>query len=276
MIGAAPTLGGGLMMGPGGAGYGAAGGGSGGGATICALYVGDNCGGNSGSNCGKDQCFTRSYVAICHKVNGVVLCDCQLLGPRGDGAGGDCNCDGGGGGGGGGNGEGICPTVCPDWCDPKYAPVCTNDCFIQMEKCRGTCGIERVHTNSVINGMPRAGIGDVGNGGDAPPPLPCSPPPGGPVPPPVISSGSSQAVSIAAGADGAISGLLITCLETGVSLVSQCGGVTFFRPSFMVSNTFTTAGGGGARCSTPFDGHNYSGGSATTSTPMVAVPVTRI
>jgi len=104
---------------------------------------------------------------------------------------------------------------------------------------------------------------------------PCPSSPGGPVPVPVPDSGFQQWLFVVGGTQ--ISGLPITCAETGVTLMSGCTKAVFFNSG---SGTFSysTPGGMGARCSPPLVSHNYTSGSASASPPqvMLAVPVTQI
>ena len=107
--------------------------------------------------------------------------------------------------------------------------------------------------------------------------LPCNPPPGGPVPPPVPSSGNKQSLAVVDEVhNSSISGLLITCANTGVTLTSQCSAVDFFRPFTGGPFTYSTPGGAGTRCTVPLDSHNYSSGSVTSSAGQEHVPVTQL
>jgi len=86
--------------------------------------------------------------------------------------------------------------------------------------------------------------------------LPCSPPPGGPVPDAVPNGTALQSGVLLIDSDPEssddLSGLSITCRETGVTLVSQCSGaVTFFFGASFTGQTvhFSTQAGMGTNCS---------------------------
>jgi hypothetical protein len=107
--------------------------------------------------------------------------------------------------------------------------------------------------------------------------LPCTPPPGGPVPVPVPSSGATQVVKIVDGVHGQdISGLSITCSNTGVTVNAGCSYATFYRASMFTAQTYSTPGGNGTQCMSPHQVHVYSSGSTTTTTPQLTIPVTQL
>ena len=62
-----------------------------------------------------------------------------------------------------------------------------------------------------------------------------------------------------------VSGLAMTCIETGVTLTSGChGDVTFYLPTGGgVTYHFSTPGGPGNRCTYPYAGYNYSRATAS-------------
>lgn len=201
----------------------------------------------------------------------ITLCDPKYF-PR---CSNDCmeqaKCCSGGGDNGGGNGGGSCPTVCPDYCDPKYAPGCSNDCYEQRTSC--SCGAGSGSNSPPPKSTQMMGMRPLGIGGPVPPNSPCSPPVGiGPVLVPASGLPQSVVVYDFVG-NSQISGLLVTCAETGVSMLSSCNVLTFFRPT-AGSYSYSTPGGAGNRCSFPMNGHNYSSGLTSTAS-QVSIRVTQ-
>lgn len=73
----------------------------------------------------------------------------------------------------------------------------------------------------------------------------CPPPPGGPVPSPMPTSGSPVTVTTKAGTLF-VTDLMVTCVETGVTLTLNCAGAVFFGDS--LNNTYTSLRGPGTLC----------------------------
>lgn len=76
-------------------------------------------------------------------------------------------------------------------------------------------------------------------------PVECAPPPGGPAPSPSPTSGSPVTVTTKAGALF-VTDLMVTCVETGVTLTLSCTGAVFFGNS--LNNTYTSVRGPGTLC----------------------------
>jgi hypothetical protein len=172
--------------------------------------------------------------------------------------------DGDGGGGGGGGGD-VCPTVCPDTCDPKYLPRCSNDCQEQMSSCSCSSGGSGTGSNPwgpKVNGL------DQGMMAPAPAPpasiTPCSPPDGtAPVLVPDSTSPYSGTVTINPFSFASLTGLRVTCVETGVTLVYDCGFVTFFHNDNIGNKTYTCPGGRATNCPPGMGTGNWGSGSVS-------------
>ena len=112
--------------------------------------------------------------------------------------------------------------------------------------------------------------------------LPCTPPPGGPVPAPVPNSSapfSNGLVTVDVTASVQAAGLRIYCEETGVTLTSDCGSVQFFHKTSGPSLVFhySTPGGPGSKCTgPPPGGRTFSGGSVSGNASGMAINVTEV
>jgi len=96
-------------------------------------------------------------------------------------------------------------------------------------------------------------------GGPQPTPCPgCSPPP-----PPGPGSPYSQGAIINEG----VTGLVITCQNTGVTLPGTCLDAIFYHTT-TGSKTYSQPGGPGADCDQPPNPHNYGPGSASGICPI--------
>jgi hypothetical protein len=86
----------------------------------------------------------------------------------------------------------------------------------------------------------------------------CPPPPGGPVPDPIPGPSAAWWTQAAVWDQSAekVSGLLILCSESGASYVSTCNWINFYTTDSGL-HTFSTPGGGGTQCLTPYNSYTY-------------------
>ena len=73
-----------------------------------------------------------------------------------------------------------------------------------------------------------------------------------------------------------VTGLFITCEDTGVTLGSECIAVIFYHTT-EGSKTYSTPGGPGHDCDTIPNAHNYTSGTASGIVPIndpVVLPTT--